>query len=163
MSLWPERYGLKQTDDSAAGEVLSMFHRRNIVSALLSVRRGFLNMRSFLYVPVYALAIAVLCVAVAPANAAGCMQLVGTADGWDKADALSGSQAALAQEVNDFKKGKGAVTVTAMKARPQPYWRESVSDYLYVKPDVVTAKSYTVCWHGVVSPVVCTSGAKVCW
>jgi hypothetical protein len=27
----------------------------------------------------------------------------------------------------------------------------------------VTAKSYTVCWKGVVSPVVCTSGAKVCW
>ena len=46
---------------------------------------------------------------------------MGTADGWDKSDALSGSQAALAQEVNDFKKGKGVVTVTAMKARPQPH------------------------------------------
>ena len=91
-------------------------------------------MRLFLYVSVYALAIAGLCVAVAPTNAAGCNQLVGTADGWDKSDALSGSQAALAQEVNDFKKGKGAVTVTAMKARPQPNWRESASDYLYVKP-----------------------------
>src|SRR5262245_32007648 len=123
---------------------------------------GLLDMRLFLYVQV-ALAIAGLCVAVAPANAAGCSQLVGTADGWDKSDALSGSQAALAQEVNDFKKGKGAVTVTAMKARPQPYWRESVSDYLYVKPDVITTTSYTVCWHGVISPVVCTSGAKVCW
>ena len=32
-----------------------------------------------------------------------------------------------------------------------------------LKPDVVTAKSYTVCWKGVVSKVVCTSGAKVCW
>src|SRR5262245_36836993 len=31
----------------------------------------------------------------ATANAAGCSQLVGTADGWDKSDALSGSQAAL--------------------------------------------------------------------
>jgi hypothetical protein len=140
-----------------------MFHGRYIVLALFSVRRGFLNMKLFLYVPVYALAIAGLCVAVAPANAAGCNQLVGTADGWDKSDALSGSQAALAQEVNDFKKGKGAVTLVAMKARPRPYWRESVSDDLYVKPDVVTANSYTVCWHGVISPVVCTSGAKVCW
>ena len=46
-------------------------------------------MRLFLYVSVYALAIAGLCVAVAPANAAGCNQLVGTADGWDKSDALS--------------------------------------------------------------------------
>ena len=111
----------------------------------------------------YALAIAGLCVAVAPANATGCNQLTGTADGWDKADALSGAQAALTQEINDFKKSKGAVTVTASKARPEPYWRESVSDYLYVKPDVVTPSSYTVCWHGVISPVVCTSGAKVCW
>src|SRR5262245_53791296 len=64
-----------------------------------------LKMRLFLYVP-FALAIAGLCVALAPANAASCSQLVGTADGWDKSDALSGSQAALAQEVNDFKKGK---------------------------------------------------------
>jgi hypothetical protein len=31
------------------------------------------------------------------------------------------------------------------------------------KPDVVNASSYTVCWHGVVSPYVCTSGAKICW
>lgn len=59
-----------------------MFHRLYIISALFSVRRGFLNMRLFLYVPVYALAIAGLCVTVAPANAAGCSQLVGTADGW---------------------------------------------------------------------------------
>jgi hypothetical protein len=31
------------------------------------------------------------------------------------------------------------------------------------KPDIVNASSYTVCWHGVVSPYVCTSGAKVYW
>ena len=148
---------------ASAEEALPTFHRRYIVSALFAARGGFLNMRLFLYVPVYALAIAGLCVAVAPANAAGCNQLEGTADGWDKSDALSGSQAAFAGAVNDFKKGKGPLKVTAMKARPRPYWRESVSDDLYVKPDVVTANSYTVCWHGVISPVVCTSGAKVCW
>jgi hypothetical protein len=28
---------------------------------------------------------------------------------------------------------------------------------------VITDTSYTLCWRGVVSPVVCTSGAKVCW
>jgi len=99
-----------------------------------------------------------------PASAGGCSKFVGTADGWDKADALSGAQAALAGSISEFKaKNKSAVTVSAMRATPQPYWRSSVSADLYVKPDVVTAKSYTVCWHGVVSPVVCTSGAKVCW
>jgi hypothetical protein len=121
-------------------------------------------MRLFLCVPVYASVVAGLCLAAAaPASAGGCSKLVGTADGWDKSDALSGSQAALAGAVNDFKKGKGPLTVTAMRANPQPYWRESVSAELFVKPDVVTPKSYTVCWHGVISPVVCTSGAKVCW
>jgi len=121
-------------------------------------------MRSFLCVSACAFVLAGLCVTVTvPANAGGCNKLVGTADGWDKSDALSGSQAALAEAVADFKKGKGAVTVTAMRATPQPYWRDSVSADLYVKPDVVTPRSYTVCWHGVISPVVCTSGAKVCW
>ena len=121
-------------------------------------------MRSFLCVAAYALVSVGLCVvAAAPANAGGCNKLIGTADGWDKRDALSGAQSALAEAVAEFKKGKGAVSVSALKARPQPYWRESVSAELYLKPDVVTAKSYTVCWRGVVSPVVCTSGAKVCW
>jgi hypothetical protein len=88
---------------------------------------------------------------------------VGTADGWNKQDALSGAQSALAEAVAEFKKGRGAVTVTALRAKPQPYWRDAVSADLFLKPDVVTAKSHTVCWKGVVSPVVCTSGAKVCW
>lgn len=100
----------------------------------------------------------------APAQAGGCTKFVGTADGWDKADAVSGAQAALAGAVAEFKaKSKAAISVSGMRARPQPYWRSSVSSDLYVKPDVVTAKSYTVCWHGVISPVVCSSGAKVCW
>jgi hypothetical protein len=121
-------------------------------------------MRSFLCVSAYALVAAGLClVAAAPAHAGGCNKLIGTADGWNKPDALSGAQSALAEAVADFKKGRGAVTITAMRAKPKPYWRESVSAELFLKPDVVTAKSHTVCWKGVVSPVVCTSGAKVCW
>jgi hypothetical protein len=27
----------------------------------------------------------------------------------------------------------------------------------------VSDSAYTLCWKGVVSPVVCTSGAKLCW
>jgi len=30
-------------------------------------------------------------------------------------------------------------------------------------PDIVNEKSYTVCWQGVVSTYVCTSGAQICW
>jgi len=122
-------------------------------------------MKSFWCVSACALVAAGIGLAAAvPANAGGCSRFMGTADGWDKPDALSGSQAALAGAISDFKaKNKTAISVTPLKAKPQPYWRDSVSAELYVKPDVVTAKSYTVCWHGVVSPVVCTSGAKVCW
>ncbi|MGC2408545.1 MAG: hypothetical protein WA441_00645 [Methyloceanibacter sp.] len=122
-------------------------------------------MKSVLCVFAFALVAAGLgLAAAAPANAGGCSKFSGTADGWDKPDALSGAQAALAGAISDFKaKNKVAVSVSPIKAKPQPYWRDSVSAELYVKPDVVTAKSYTVCWHGVVSPVVCTSGAKVCW
>jgi hypothetical protein len=105
-----------------------------------------------------------LCVAAAAPASAGCSRFAGTADGWNKADALQGAQSALAGSIAEFKaKNRYNVSVAPMKAKPQPYWRESVSSELYLKPDVVTSKSYTVCWKGVVSPVVCTSGAKVCW
>lgn len=121
-------------------------------------------MRSLLRVCAFASLAAGLCMVVSvPASAGGCTKYAGTADGYDKADAVQGAQAALAEAVADLKAKKGSLTITPQRATPQPYWRSSVSADLYVKPDVVTAKSYTVCWHGVISPVVCTSGAKVCW
>jgi hypothetical protein len=96
---------------------------------------------------------------------AGCLGFSGTADGFDQPTAVSRAQAAVAQAIVDYKTGKrlGAGTVTAMRAKPQPYWREVVTDDLYYKPDIVNSNSYTVCWRGVVSPYVCTSGAKACW
>ena len=43
-----------------------------------------------------------------------------------------------------------SVTVSAMRASPQPYWRDSVSADLYYKPDIVKADSYTdlLAWGG---------------
>jgi hypothetical protein len=100
----------------------------------------------------------------APANA-GCIGFSGTADGFDKPTAVTRAQAAVATAITDYKTQKrlGAATVTAMRAKPQPYWRGSVSSELFFKPDIVKSNSYTVCWSGVVSPYVCTSGAKACW
>ena len=45
----------------------------------------------------------------------------------------------------EYKKQKrlGSVTVTAMRAKPQPYWRDSVWDELFYKPDIVKSNSYT--------------------
>jgi len=53
-------------------------------------------------------------------------------------------------------------TIGPAKAPPDPYWRKSVARTLYLKPDVRTSRSHTVCWEGVISPAVCTSGAQLC-
>ena len=112
-----------------------------------------------------ALIAAGLCLAQgAPANA-GCLGFSGTADGFDKVTAVTRAQSAVATAIADYKAQKrlGAVSVTAMRAKPQPYWRHSVGADLFHKPDIVKTNSYTVCWAGVISPFVCTSGAKACW
>jgi hypothetical protein len=122
-------------------------------------------MRSYLRVVGLALIGAGLCLAQsAPANA-GCLGFSGTADGFDRETGISRAQLALAEAISQYKSSKklGSVTITPMKAKPQPYWRDSVSADLFYKPDIVKSNSYTVCWHGVVSPYVCTSGAKVCF
>jgi hypothetical protein len=123
-------------------------------------------MRSYLRVFGLAVMAAALCwvAQAAPANAA-CYAFSGTADGFDQPTAVSRAQAAVRDAISQYKASKrlGHVSVTAMRASPQPYWRSSVSSDLYYKPDIVNADTYTICWHGVVSPYVCTSGAKACW
>jgi hypothetical protein len=122
-------------------------------------------MRSYLRVLGLALIATGLCVVLgAPANA-GCLGFSGTADGFDQITAVTRAQAAVADAITLYKQQKklGAVSVSPMRAKPQPYWRDSVSEDLYYRPDIVKSNSYTVCWHGVVSPYVCTSGAKACW
>jgi hypothetical protein len=100
----------------------------------------------------------------APVNAA-CLGFSGTADGFDKPTAVTRAQQAVAQAIADYQKQKrlrpGAVS--PMRANPQPYWRHSVTADLFHKPDIVTGNSHTICWSGVISPYVCTSGAKACW
>ena len=122
-------------------------------------------MRSFVRGFALAVTAAGLCLVQGATAQAGCVGLSGTADGFDRTTAVSRAQNALATAIADFKAQKrvSIVSVSAMRAKPQPYWRGEVSSDLYQKPDIVTSKSYTVCWSGVVSPSVCTSGAKVCW
>jgi hypothetical protein len=122
-------------------------------------------MRSYLRAIGLVLVGASLCLAHGTAANAGCFGFSGTADGFDKETGISRAQLALADAIKQFKASKRLrkVTVSAMRAKPQPYWRDSVSADLFYKPDIVKSDSYTVCWHGVVSPYVCTSGAKVCW
>jgi hypothetical protein len=107
---------------------------------------------------VLALMAAGFCMALGAPAQAGCVGLSGTADGFDKETAVSRAQLALADYVKQYKAEKRlrAVTVSAMRASPQPYWRSSVSENMFClgircgiyKPDIVNASSYTVCWHG---------------
>ena len=122
-------------------------------------------MRSYWRAFALALMVAGFCLAQGATAEAGCVGLNGTADGVNKATAVSRSQSALATAVRDFKASKRlrSVSIRAMRPKPQPYWRSSVSANLYQKPDVVTSRSHTVCWSGVISPTVCSTGAKVCW
>jgi hypothetical protein len=57
------------------------------------------------------------------------------------------------------------VTLHARKVRPDPFWkavRPVVTQDMLLKPDVVTAETYSQCWKGVVVPYVCTAGALAC-
>jgi hypothetical protein len=104
-------------------------------------------------------------IAQATAAPAACVGLAGTADGFNKETAVSRAQRALDDYINQYKaeNNLGAVGIRAMRAEPQPYWRRRVSENMMYHPDIVTANSYTVCWQGVISFYVCTSGAQVCW
>jgi hypothetical protein len=99
-----------------------------------------------------------------PASA-GCVGLAGTADGFDRETAVSRAQIALDAYIRQYKAENhlDTVTVSAMRPEPQPYWRGKVTENMMRPPDIVTEESYTVCWQGVVSTYVCTSGAQICW
>jgi len=102
----------------------------------------------------------------ATAATARCLFVAGTADALVRAKAVEGSVASLREAIDKWKAANGVtgpVTETAQKPEPHPYWRSAVSPDLFYTPDVVTDSAYTICWKGVVSPVVCTSGTKVCW
>jgi len=100
------------------------------------------------------------------AAATRCLIFSGTADAIQRQKAIADSQASLTEAIAKWKvdnKVTDPVTIKPDKPAPHPYWRSTVSSSLFYAPDVVTDTSYTLCWRGVVSPVVCTTGAKVCW
>jgi hypothetical protein len=95
-----------------------------------------------------------------------CVSFSDSIDGIDKNHAVEKSLKSLHEQIEKWKADNGVtgpVTVTAEKPQPHPFWRSSVPAYAILPPDVVSDTAYTICWTGVVSPVVCTSGARVCW
>lgn len=95
-----------------------------------------------------------------------CIFISGTADALVKPNAVEASQKSLREAIDKWKSDNGVtapVSEYAQKPRPVPYWRSEVDPSLFLPPDVVSDTAYTLCWKGVVSPVVCTTGAKLCW
>lgn len=103
----------------------------------------------------------------ASADAARCYLVAGTQDALTKERAIEKSRATLENGIAELKRQKGwkRVTVRARRAEPDPLFkavRTKVTPDLLIKPDVKSARAYSVCWRGVGSPAVCTSGAMVC-
>jgi hypothetical protein len=68
---------------------------------------------------------------------------------------LRSSQALAVESANDLKRAKGwkSFTMSAYRVIPNPFWktvRPVVPENVILKPDVVTAVTYTTCFTGVV-------------
>ena len=81
--------------------------------------------------------------------------------------ALQMSQALAVENANNLRRANGwsYVSMRPYRVRPNPFWksvRPVVPERVILKPVVVTARTYTICFTGVVVPYVCTSGSAVC-
>jgi hypothetical protein len=98
--------------------------------------------------------------------AAGCDVISATHSADTRAEALRMSQILAAQSAQEMKRNKGwsYVSMSAYKVKPDPFWKavRPVVPKDVIVGKVVTAKTYTTCFTGVVVPYVCTSGSKVC-
>jgi hypothetical protein len=100
------------------------------------------------------------------ATAADCEVISATHSADTKGEALLMSQALAAKSVNELRQKKGwrSMVVSPSKVKPDPFWknvRPAVPEDI-VYASFVTAKTYTVCFTGVVVRYVCTSGSRVC-
>ena len=99
---------------------------------------------------------------------AACQLIKATASANSKANAAKASQALAAQTAADLKRQKGwhYVSMSARRVAGDPFWKavrpNGVPPEARLKGDIVTARTYTTCFTGVVVPYVCTSGSAVC-
>ena len=101
-----------------------------------------------------------------PASAADCEIISATHSADTKGEALLMSQALAAKSANALGQTKGwrKISMSPYKVKPDPFWknvRPAVPEDI-VWASFVTARTYTVCFTGVVVNYVCTSGSRVC-
>ena len=100
------------------------------------------------------------------ASAADCEIISATHSADTKGEALLMSQALAAKSANALRQTKGwrKINMSPYKVKPDPFWknvRPAVPEDI-VWASFVTARTYTVCFTGVVVNYVCTSGSRVC-
>jgi hypothetical protein len=100
------------------------------------------------------------------AGAADCEIISATHSAETKGEALLMSQALAAKSANALRQTKGwrKISMSPHKVKPDPFWknvRPAVPEDI-VWASFVTARTYTVCFTGVVVAYVCTSGSRVC-
>jgi hypothetical protein len=98
---------------------------------------------------------------------AKCQLIVATNSAASKALAARAAHQNAIDSANQLKHQFGwrYVTLRARKVKPDPFWkavRPVVTKDMLLKPDIVTAQTYSQCWRGVVVPYVCTAGAIAC-
>lgn len=101
-----------------------------------------------------------------PADA-GCQLIKATNSAGSKASAARAAYQNAINSANQVKRQRGwsYVSLRPRKVTPDPFWksvRPVVTQDMLLKPDVVTSKTYSQCWKGVVVPYVCTAGAVAC-
>ena len=98
---------------------------------------------------------------------AGCELVKATNSAESKAAAARAAYANALQTAEQIRQRRRwkYVTLRPRKVQPDPFWkavRPVVTPDMLLKPDVVTSKTYSQCWKGVVVPYVCTAGAMAC-
>jgi len=100
------------------------------------------------------------------AMAADCEVISATHSADTKGEALLTSQALAAKSAKELSRKRGwrHFSMSPQKVEPDPFWKKVrpkvPTDVIYAS--FVTAKTYSICFTGVVVPFVCTSGSKVC-
>jgi len=113
------------------------------------------------------LGFAVLFLAGLEPASAGCQLIKATNSAESKASAARAAYQNAIDSAEELRRQKGwrYVTLRPKKVTPDPFWkavRPVVTADMLLKPDVVTSKTYSQCWEGVVVPYVCTAGAIAC-
>lgn len=113
------------------------------------------------------LGFAVLFLAGLEPASAGCQLIKATNSAESKASAARAAYQNAIDSAEELRRQKGwrYVTLRPRKVTPDPFWkavRPVVTADMLLKPDVVTSKTYSQCWEGVVVPYVCTAGAIAC-